>query len=205
MRYPWTANDRYQYPSGIRPAAGSVHMSKMRFAMLIALAVLGAHAQAPSQQKRDLTVKDATPAPKAPRNVTPPRSYALIIGVGKYQNLTEKQNLLFSERDAESLYSILISPEGGSFRAENVHRLIGSRATLANIKRELEEWLPSVSKEGARVLVSFAGHGFVVDGRAYLAPYDIRPNNVAATAYPMQTLGSVFGSKIQGKWKVLMT
>ncbi len=184
----------------------SVIMSKVRFGIIFAMAAALAHGQAPKQQQqRDLSVKDATPLPKAPRIAAPPRSYALIVGVGKYQNLTEKQNLLFSERDAESLYSILISPEGGSFPAQNVHRLVGSKATLANIKHELEEWLPSVTKDGDRVLVYFAGHGFVVDGRAYLAPYDIQLDKVAATAYPMQTLGSVFGSKIQGKWKVLLT
>ena len=183
-------------------------MIKMRFGILVALVTTLAQAQpqaAPKQQQRDLSVKDASAPPKAPRNVTPPRSYALIVGVGKYQNLRDSENLLFSERDAESLYSILISPEGGNFRAENIHRLIGPRATLANIKRELEEWLPSVAKEGDRVLVYFAGHGFVVDGRAYLAPYDLKRDNIAGTAYPMQTLGSVFGGKVQGKWKVLLT
>jgi tetratricopeptide (TPR) repeat protein len=174
----------------------------MRSTLLLAALAALAHGQ---QQKRDLAVKDVVEPPKAPRTVAPPRSYALVIGVAKYQNLADKDNLQFSERDAESIYSILISPEGGSFPAQNVHRLIGPRATLANIRRELEEWLPSVSKEGDRVLVYFAGHGFVADGRAYLAPYDIRPDSIAATAYPMQTLGSVFGGKVQGKWKVLIT
>src|SRR4051794_3601461 len=183
---------------------GSVGRNRMRLIFWIALFASAVYGQQ-QQQKRDLTVKDVEP-PKAPsRTVAPPRSYALIVGIGKYQNLSEQEALQFSERDADSVYSILISPEGGNFRAENVHRLIGARATLANIKRELEEWLPSVAKEGDRVLVYFAGHGFVADGRAYLAPYDIRKENIAATAYPMQTLGSVFGAKVQGKWKVLIT
>ena len=110
------------------------------------------------------TVKDVAAPPKTSTAVAPPRSYALIIGVGKYQNLSEKQNLLYSERDADSLYSILISPEGGNFRAENVHKLAGSRATLANVRRELEQWLPGAAKEDDRVLIYFAGHGFVFGG-----------------------------------------
>ena len=154
----------------------------MRSILLLAAIAALAHGQ---QQKRDLAVKDVEP-PKAPRTVAPPRSYALVVGIAKYQNLADKDNLQFSERDAESIYSVLISPEGGSFPAQNVHRLIGPRATLANIRRELEEWLPSVTKDGDRVLVYFAGHGFVADGRAYLAPYDIRPENIASSAYPMQ-------------------
>ncbi|RPI09828.1 MAG: tetratricopeptide repeat protein, partial [Acidobacteriales bacterium] len=98
----------------------------------------------------------------------------------------------------------LISPEGGNFRAENVHTLIGPKATLAGIRRELEEWLPSVAKEEDRVLVYFAGHGFVTQGQAFLAPYDIVLDQIAKTAYPMATLGAVFG-KIRAKSKVLLT
>jgi tetratricopeptide (TPR) repeat protein len=172
--------------------------------LLPLVVTLSMFAQA-QQQQRDLSVKSVPAPPKSEQTVTTPRSYALLVGIAKYQNLSEKQNLLYSERDAESLYSILISPEGGSFRAENVHRLLGPKATLANLKHELEEWLPSVTKDGDRVLVYFAGHGFVVDGRAYLAPYDISLDRVAATAYPMQSLGAAFGSKIHGKWKVLLT
>lgn len=179
-------------------------MSRMRLAAISTLFAAAAFGQQ-QPQKRDLTVKDVEPPKASARIATPPRSYALIVGIGKYQHLSAEEALQFSERDAESMYSILISPEGGNFRAENVHRLIGERATLANLKRELEEWLPSVTKEGDRVLVYFAGHGFVVDGRAYLAPYDIRKDNIAGTAYPMQTLGSVIGGKVQGKWKVLIT
>ena len=94
-----------------------------------------------------------------------PRGYALIVGIASYKNLPAKAQLEFSERDADAIYSILISPEGGNFRAENVHRLTGAKATLANLKRELETWLPSVAKEDDRVLIYFAGHGFV-SGRA---------------------------------------
>ena len=99
-----------------------------------------------------------------------PRGYALIVGIANYKNLPSKAQLEFSERDADAIYSILISPEGGNFRAENVHRLTGAQATLANVKRELETWLPSVAKEDDRVVIYFAGHGFISAGRAYLAP-----------------------------------
>src|SRR5262245_26108871 len=71
----------------------------------------------PREKARDLTIKDVTKPLKASKPAIP-RSYALVVGVAKYQNLSEKQNLHFSERDAESMYSILISPESGNFRAE---------------------------------------------------------------------------------------
>jgi len=171
--------------------------------------LLAQTAAQPPKQQRDLKfeseAKKEAPKPAAAGPVTIPRSYALIMGVANYRNLPEQAQLKFAERDAEAIYSILISPEGGNFRAENVKRLIGPRATLANMRRELEIWLPAETKDDDRVLIYFAGHGFVRDGRAYLAPYDVDLDNLAATAYPMDDLGSVFGSKIKGKWKVLLT
>ncbi len=168
-----------------------------------------AAAQQPAdKQQRDLRVeKDVpptTPAGQA-QPVRIPRSYALVVGVAHYQNLPAANQLQFPERDAESIYSILISTEGGNFHAENVHKLIGAKATLAALRHELEEWLPSVTKDDDRVLIYFAGHGFVNGGKAYLAPYDIDLKNIASTAYPMDTLGRDIGLKIKGKWKVLLT
>ncbi len=173
---------------------------------LAALACMSVMLALGQQGQRDLRVeKDVTPpAPAQPAAVQIPRSYALVIGVANYKNLSAGQQLLYSERDAESIYSVLISPEGGNFRAENVHTLIGPKATLAAIRNELENWLTSVAKEDDRVLVYFAGHGFVSRGQAYLAPYDIVLDQIATTAYPMATLGSVFG-KVKAKWKVLLT
>ncbi len=173
------------------------------------LLTLPAIAQQPANtQQRDLRVeKDAGPVsiPGQPPNVRIPRSYALVVGIANYRNLAAAQQLLFPERDAESIYSILISTEGGNFRAENVHKLVGAKATLAGLRHELEEWLPSVTKDDDRVLIYFAGHGFVYGGKAYLAPYDIDLKNIAATGYPMDTLGRDMSVKIKGKWKVLLT
>src|SRR5689334_24836319 len=140
----------------------------MSFAWRIAsflILTLIASAQSKSTQQsksRDLKYEEDRPA-AAPAAI--PRGYALIIGVAGYKNLPVTAQLEYSERDADAIYSVLISPEGGNFRAENVHRLSGAKATLANIKLELESWLPSVAKEDDRVIIYFAGHGFVQGGR----------------------------------------
>jgi tetratricopeptide (TPR) repeat protein len=174
---------------------------------LFAICLLGSNLLAQGPRQRDLKYEPDEPreVKAGPKALTIPRSYALVIGVAKYPKLEANGQLEFSERDAELMYSILISPEGGQFRAEHVHRLIGAKATLENIRYELEEWLPKVAKEDDRVVIYFAGHGFVHGGRGYLAPVDIDPKNVAGTGYPMDSLGQVIGSKIKAKWKVLLT
>ncbi len=171
--------------------------------------------QPPAQPKtqRDLVIENERPpvppaaktASTEPVSTTIPRGYALVVGISHYKNLPPNLQLHFPERDAESIFSTLISPEGGNFRAENVHKLVGPRATLANLRHELEEWLPSVTKDDDRVFIYFAGHGVLYDGNAYLAPYDFDMPKADVTGYPMDTLGKVVGSKIKGKWKVLLT
>lgn len=179
-------------------------MSKQAVLFLAVSTVLVAQ-QTPKPKERDLEIVSTVKPATVQKSVAIPRSYALVIGVGKYPYLKKDQQLPFAEPDAESMFNILISREGGNFKFENVHRLIGADASLANIRKELEVWLPSVAQDGDRVLVYFAGHGFVADGKGFLAPADVRPEDLKKTGYPMDQLGSVFAGRIKGKWKVLLT
>ena len=126
-------------------------------------------------QNRDLKFKKETTLPPGQVTVKIPRSYALVIGISKYENLPPEAQLEYPDRDAESVYTVLISAEGGQFPAENVHKLINENATAANIKKELETWLPSVTKDDDRVVIYFAGHGFVSSGRGLSRALRHRP------------------------------
>ena len=55
------------------------------------------------------------------------------------------------------------------------------------------------------MVVYFAGHGFVQNGKGYLAPWDVDPDKLETTAYPMATLGDVLANKVNANWKVLLT
>ena len=194
----------------------------MRFwvSLLVPVAIWAAPQQqkaAPQQQKkqRDLVYEPGSAKPGSTKPEPPasapltgvriPRSYALVIGISQYKNLAPEHQLRYAERDAQSIYSILISPEGGNFPAENVRRLEGPNATGAAMRNHIEQWLPQAAKDDDRVLIYFAGHGYVHQGKAYLMPYDVNPGNIPGTGYPMDDLGAAIGRKIKGKWKVLLT
>ncbi len=150
---------------------------------------------------------DARPTQALGTGVAPtvPRGYAVVIGVGEYPNLPESLQLRFAESDAEAMYDVLVSHEGGAFPPENVRMLVGEQASLAAIRRELEEWLPSVARPEDRVVVYFAGHGDVKDGRGYLTPSDVDPERLEDTAYPMAALGDVMANRVRALHKVLLT
>jgi len=166
------------------------------------LAPLGAQQ---TERQRDLKIEDLRAAPKQTAAIIP-RSYALVVGIAVYQD-PKVPKLLYSEHDAQSIFDVLISPEGGNFHRENVHLLIGPKATLANLRHELEDWLPAQAKDGDRVLIYFAGHGFLFGGHGYLAPYDIDigHHRIEQTGYPMDDLGKTIGGKIRAKDKILLT
>src|SRR5664279_1121537 len=115
------------------------------------VAVAAAQTQPPAKQQRDLKL-EKIPEPAAPAN-GPAHSYAVIVGVAKYPKLEGKFQLQFPERDAQSIYTALISPEGGNFKAENIKVLTGPKATLAGIRQEIGTWLPSVAKGDDRVVI----------------------------------------------------
>jgi tetratricopeptide (TPR) repeat protein len=129
--------------------------------------------------------------------------YALVIGVGHFRD-TRVNSLRYAESDAQEMFRVLISPHGG-YNPRNVHKLIGADATLENVRREIEQWLPAVAGAQDRVLIYWAGHGFVEKGKGYLALYDTSIDHLLDTAYPMATLGKITGSSIKSKWKALLT
>ena len=215
MRNPMRSSrmkTRMQYLSGCRRSRGRASFFAILAAsMCLSVASVTAQDPAPGQTKPDdSTSRDLKPLRPPTEGSTGtvvdiPRSYALVIGVSHYPNLPATAQLLFPVRDADDMYSTLISPEGGQFPPEHVHKLVNDQVTLTNLRRELEQWLPSVTQPNDRVVIYFAGHGFISAGKAYLAPYDIDLKNIAQTAYPMSKLGEVVGSQIKGKWKVLVT
>jgi tetratricopeptide (TPR) repeat protein len=155
-------------------------------------------------QQRDIRVERVDES-TAPASFSIPRSYALIVGISAYKNLPANQQLQYAERDAQAIFTVLISPEGGNFKAENVHVLTNEKATLANLRREINAWLPGIAKPDDRVIIYFAGHGFISNGKGYLAPYDLDGKHIPETGLPMDELGTAIGSRIQAKWKVLLT
>ena len=172
-----------------------------RFAIMWTLFVVSPYCCGQELSNRNLKVTRPDSSPPA---VTAhvPRGYAVVIGIANYRSAAVA-SLQFPESDAEAVYRVLISQHGGAFAAENVHKLLGKNATLANIRHEIEEWLPAVAQPEDRVVVYFAGHGVVSQGRGYLAPWDVDVNRIEDSAYAMQSLGNTLANRVKARWKAL--
>lgn len=129
----------------------------------------------------------AQPAISADKTVpkTTGQTYALIVGVSQYQNVTP---LRFATADAQAFYNYLLSPAGGSVPLSNIQLLIDEKATLGQMDRALGNLLDIV-KPDDRVFMYFSGHGDqeskTIAQRGFLLTYDASGGNYNATAFPI--------------------
>jgi N-acetylneuraminic acid mutarotase len=131
----------------------------------------------------------ATPAPApvphfASKGAERPHDFALVVGVGYYKSLPAAD---FAENDAREMAGALGAlgvPE------ENVVVLTGAKATLSEVSKYVEEWLPRRVSKDSRVYFYFSGHGApdVKDGSAYLMPWDGDAAFVKSTGFPLTRL-----------------
>ena len=114
-------------------------------------------------------------------------SWAVIIGIDKYDNLS---NLDYAVADAEAVKDMLINQF--NYVDENVRLLINEEANKDNIEQAISD-VSLEAGENDRILVFFAGHGETMslpDGgeMGYLLPVDGRQENLYASAIPMNDL-----------------
>ena len=117
-------------------------------------------------------------------------SYALIIGIGKYENV---QNLDYAVKDAVSIQHILVN--SFDFPAENTILLTDEEATKTSILQEFSN-LTKKAGENDRVLIFFAGHGMTGDlpsggELGYLIPVDGNIHNLYISSIGMNEFHNI--------------
>ena len=114
--------------------------------------------------------------------------WAIVVGISKYQH--QSWNLKYADRDADELYQLLLTPNGGKYKKENVRKLTNEQATSRNILIELHDFLKKPAREDL-VLLYFACHGSPDPDRPenlYLLTHDTEPSRIAGTALPMREI-----------------
>ncbi|WP_080054493.1 caspase family protein [Spirosoma aerolatum] len=95
------------------------------------------------------------------------QTYAVVVGVADYQNLSNNQgDLRYADDDAQLVTRFLKSPQGGSVSSDHIVTLTNSQATHANILEALRIF--ERARPSDRVIFHFSGHG---DGGVFY-PYD---------------------------------
>jgi hypothetical protein len=88
-------------------------------------------------------------------------NYALIVGIEQYLDVANFAPLPFAQADAESLYRLLIDPERGGWRAENVVYLAGENATRDEIESQLRDLCLVRASTNDLIMIYFCGHALL--------------------------------------------
>lgn len=117
------------------------------------------------------------PPPLVEPVVTGPKTWALLVGVSKYQN-PQISSLRYPAVDAKGLRDALLDRSLGGLMPEQVRLLTDDEATRDNITGAVDNFLRPNVKPGDKVIVFLAGHGVAkgvgLDARSFLLPSDVR-------------------------------
>jgi uncharacterized caspase-like protein len=154
---------------------------------------------------------EETPAPgQPPKPSGPAQKWALVIGIASFEDKVIPP-LNYTASDAKSFADVLLSPQYGHFKQENVHLLLNDQATTRHIKEQLN-WLARSAAPNDLVVVYIAAHGSPreVDtaGVSYIITHDTDigtdPDNpdvdsLYATALPMVDLANAVATRVRAE------
>lgn len=115
-----------------------------------------------------------------------PDAVAVVIGISKYDD-NRIPGVAYARRDAEVVKKYLIETLG--FKEENIQELYDEKATATRIKSFVKSQLRNRIKQGSSdVFIFYSGHGMPEDKEAYIAPYDLIPEDIRNSGYAVNEL-----------------
>ncbi|HVW07555.1 MAG TPA: tetratricopeptide repeat protein [Bryobacteraceae bacterium] len=131
------------------------------------------------------------------------KTYALLIGVSKYEKLPQDLWLQYADADAKTFSQHLASPRGGAVPAENMVVLTNEQATTAAVRNAFQTFLKQRAGPKDTIFILVAGHGSVDSRGAYIMTYDSDPEDLSATALPMAELQSLVNDELNKVGRVV--
>jgi hypothetical protein len=129
---------------------------------------------------------EAAPAMRNPVHAAgQPQNLALVIGVESYRDLPRVENARDdAKRVRDYLHDVVDLPD------DHIIMLTDDKASLTDINKYVDAWLPRMARGANRLYFYFAGHGSpdVNTGAAHLVPWDGDPRFLKETAIDLGDL-----------------
>jgi hypothetical protein len=132
-------------------------------------------------------VDDVTSTPVRRRH----NAYAVVIGVEHYRRIPSAD---YATRDALIMAQYLTKVMG--YPEEHVMVLLNENASLTDLRKHVEHWLPNNVEPDGTVFVYYAGQGApnVSTKDGYILPYDADPAYLDITGYSLHRLYETLGA-----------
>jgi tetratricopeptide (TPR) repeat protein len=132
------------------------------------------------------------------------KTYAMVVGISKYQKLPQELWLQFPRADATSFGQYLTSPNGGRIPAERMMVLTDEQATTAALRNAFQTFLKGRPGRKDTVFILIAGHGTVDTRGAYIVTYDSDPQDLSSTALPMAEIQQLVEDELSKVGRVVL-
>lgn len=100
-------------------------------------------------------------------------AFALVIGIADYKYVRKLRPAVL--KDAQGIYKLLIDPQRGGYKSDNVKLLLDNQATQTSIRQSLKN-LATYCNEESNIFFYFSGHGGQIKygphSGEYLLPVD---------------------------------
>jgi len=133
-----------------------------------------------------------------PEAKKPGKTYALIVGISRYQNDPPVTSLQFADKDAESFADLLRKPIGGELiDRDQIRVLTNEHATRAAIDDAVREFSKDKGAPENALVIFIAAHGIylkteedpdthkIIERDPYILTFDSNPQDAKMTGYPM--------------------
>lgn len=132
------------------------------------------------------------------------KTFALLIGISKYQKLPQELWLQFAHADAATFAQHLQSGRGGGVPRENLMLLANEQATTAAVRNAFQTFLRNRAGKKDTVFIMVAGHGTVDSKGSYILTYDSDPQDLTTTAIPMQEIQDLVQKELSKVGRVVL-
>jgi len=165
--------------------------------------------------KRALVHEEAPGERIAPRNAG--KTYALLIGVSKYEQDPPVTSLQFADKDAQTFAALLQSPIGGGLENQSQIRLLTNEsATRAAVDAAVRELATLHGTANNTLIIFVAAHGVylkteedpethrVVQRDPYILTFESNPQDAKTTGYPMEAFRRMVAEQAEHFGRVLV-
>ena len=132
------------------------------------------------------------------------KTFALLVGVSKYQKFPQDMWLQYADADAKSFSEHLASLRGGGVPPEQMTVITNEGATTAAVRNAFQTFLKNRAGSKDTIFILVAGHGTVDSRGAYILTYDSDPEDLSATALPMAEIQSLVDEELPKVGRVVL-
>jgi tetratricopeptide (TPR) repeat protein len=132
------------------------------------------------------------------------KTYAMVVGISKYQKLPPELYLQFPGADADSFGKYLTSPNGARVPADQMLVLTDEQATTAALRNAFQTFLKTRPGKKDTVFILIAAHGTVDNRGGYIVTYDSDPQDLSTTALPMSEVQQLVEDELSQVGRVVL-